>query len=47
MGKFTRHRIAADESRIIYTSNKNQAVTISSEYISDIPSHFNVKNQDK
>ena len=26
MGKFTRHRIAVDESRIIYTNNNNQAV---------------------
>ena len=47
MGKFTRHRIVVDESRIIHTSNKNRTVTISSEYTSDIPSHFNVKNQDK
>ena len=28
MGKFTRHRIAVDESRIIYINNNNQAVTI-------------------
>ena len=37
MGKFTRHSIAVDESRIIYTNNKNQAVTTSSEYTSEIP----------
>ena len=43
MGKFTRRRIAVGESKIIYTNNKNQAVTISSEYTSEIPSYFNIK----
>ena len=43
MGKFTRHRIAVDESRIIYTNNDNQAVTIYSEYTSEMPSFFNIK----
>ena len=43
MVKFTRQRILADESRIIYTNNNNQAVTISSEYTSETPSHFNIK----
>ena len=47
MAKLTRHRIAVDESRIIYTNNNNQAVTIFSEYSSEIPSYFNIKNQDK
>ena len=27
MGKFTRHRIAVDESKIIYINNNNQAIT--------------------
>ena len=43
MGKFKRHKIVVDESRIIYTNNNNQAVTISSAYTSEIPSYFNVK----
>ena len=43
MGKFTRHRIAVDESRIIYTNNDNQAVTIYSENTSEIPSFFDIK----
>ena len=43
MAKLTRHRIAVDESRIIYTNNNNQAVTIFSEYSSEIPSYFNIK----
>ena len=45
MGKFTRHRIAVDESRVIYTNN--QVVNVSSEYTSVIASYFNIKNQDK
>ena len=44
MGKLTRHRIVVDESRIVYTNNNNQAVAISSEYTSEIPSYFNTKN---
>ena len=47
MVKFTRHRIVADESRIIYTNNNNQSVTISSEYISEKPSYFNIKKPGK
>ena len=43
VGKLTRHRIVVDESRIIYTNNNNQAVTISSEYTSELPSYFNIK----
>ena len=43
MGSFIRHRIAVDESRIIYTKNKNQAVTISSKYTLEILSYFNIK----
>ena len=45
MGKFTRHRIVVDESRVIYTNN--QVVNVSSEYTSVIASYFNIKNQDK
>ena len=41
MSKFTRYRIAVDESRIIYTNNKNQVVAVSSEYTSEIASYFN------
>ena len=43
MVKFTRQRIVADESRIIYTNNNNQAVTISSECTSETPSYYNIK----
>ena len=43
VGKFTRHRTVVDESRIIYTNNNNQTVTISSEYTSEVPSYFNIK----
>ena len=43
MGKFTRHRIAVDESRIIYINNNNQAVTIFLKYTSKIPLCFNIK----
>ena len=43
MSKFTRYRIAVDESRIIYTNNKNQVAAVSSEYTSEIASYFNIK----
>ena len=43
MSKSTRHKIAVDESRIIYTNIKNQVVTVSSEYIAEIPLYFNIK----
>ena len=43
MRKSTRHKITVDESRIIYTNIKNQVVTVSSEYIAEIPLYFNIK----
>ena len=42
MGKNTRFKITVDESRMIYVTNSNNLASLSSEWVKEIPTYFNI-----
>ena len=42
MGKNTSFKITVDESRMMYVTNSNNAGSLSSEWVVEIPIYFNI-----
>ena len=42
MGKNTRFKVTVDKSRMIYVTSNNNVVSLSSEWVKEIPIYFNI-----